>query len=487
MLAAISNCRYLQPSQTLLITERDNKEIVSQAKQRGSAVHFVDRGLDACSKRAAGAERAEGDVLLFIDSGQARDGREFLKWVEPVLYGGAAAAFLHRKSVYESRSSYPSVEAVWAASWNRMIGRDDLQASSLTATPFALSGQAVRSIGAKHLNNPVAFYTLLLRSRMRIAHPAIVSEKGASAAGNIFHPRTYGSMPWELSAHERRVVDFYLQAMSQFVPKPRGGFTDGGRRRDIAARIAGKKPAYPIRRSAVPLRPSALYGGKKLSVVIPARNEEATIEAVIRELRMIEPAEIIVVVNGSKDRTAEKALQSGASVVTVPEALGTDTGRAVGALYATGDILLFVDGEPVIAAENLYPFALAVQRGVDIALNDPYDPADGRMVPQSVAPSMFALNAALNQKRLGAASMVMIPFAISRRALGKIGWEALLCPPRALAAGVMHGLDVKSVHRVNVEKDNRMRREKHVTGLASQQIIGDHVEALHHVLKKRGR
>ena len=52
---------------------------------------------------------------------------------------------------------------------------------------------------------------------------------------------------------------------------------------------------------------SSIYDGKQLSVIIPVQNEEETIEQVILEARKIEPLEIIVVVNGSIDHTADIA------------------------------------------------------------------------------------------------------------------------------------------------------------------------------------
>ncbi|MBG9577865.1 glycosyl transferase, partial [Bacillus thuringiensis] len=67
---------------------------------------------------------------------------------------------------------------------------------------------------------------------------------------------------------------------------------------------------------------SNLYREKQLSVVIPVQNEEKTIGKVIEELRKIEPFEIIVVVNGSSDKTATIAKDKGATTIVYKEALG---------------------------------------------------------------------------------------------------------------------------------------------------------------------
>jgi len=482
--AIVSCCRKLQPTEIVMVVDKENEALVSRAKQWGCTVHPVDRSLNLYGKRAVGAETVKGDVLLFLDGGRSCETRHLIKIVEPAMYSGADAVLIQRKSLV-SGSRIPSAEAVWAASWNRFTGRDDLYASSLFAAPFVLSRRIVQQAGAQALRNPVLFYTTLLQSRMHIRHPAGMTE--AAFPRIVFDPRSQGSLSWELSEEEQFAVTLYLEAFGAWIPKPRGGFTDGERRRELVEGLKAGKQSFPIHMPKEPLPASSLYSGKKLSVIIPARNEEATIQQQIRQILSIEPAEIIVVANGTNDRTAELALAGGASVVNIPEALGTDTGRAVGAYFAKGDIVLFVDAEPVIAAEDLYPFALAVERGADLALNESRPFAETAFTTQGVTPAMFALNMALGKKHLGAGSMVMIPFAMSRKALRTIGWEHLLCPPRAMAMGVLKGLKVIRAHRVDVEKNNKLRPEKHATGIANQQIIGDHIEAIHYLLEQRGK
>lgn len=115
---------------------------------------------------------------------------------------------------------------------------------------------------------------------------------------------------------------------------------------------------------------SSIYDGKQLSVIIPVQNEEETIEQVILEARKIEPLEIIVVVNGSTDHTADIAKRLGATIIKYNERLGHNVGRAIGALEATGDILLFIDGDFSVSGSDLHHFTKAVSDGIDIALND---------------------------------------------------------------------------------------------------------------------
>jgi glycosyltransferase involved in cell wall biosynthesis len=87
-----------------------------------------------------------------------------------------------------------------------------------------------------------------------------------------------------------------------------------------------------------------MRGNRRIGVVIPALNEERSIGRVLEEI----PAwadEIIVVDNGSTDRTAEKAREGGARVVFEPR-------RGYGAACLKGivslkpaDVVVFLDGD----------------------------------------------------------------------------------------------------------------------------------------------
>src|SRR6185312_1475007 len=98
--------------------------------------------------------------------------------------------------------------------------------------------------------------------------------------------------------------------------------------------------------------------GRTVSVCLPARNEEATVGAIIDTIRteLIQGVplvdEVIVIDDGSTDATAEVALAAGAKVMAAgavrPE-LGSRTGKGEamwkGVLAATGDVLAFCDAD----------------------------------------------------------------------------------------------------------------------------------------------
>jgi glycosyltransferase involved in cell wall biosynthesis len=83
--------------------------------------------------------------------------------------------------------------------------------------------------------------------------------------------------------------------------------------------------------------------------VVPALNEEDSIAGVIAEIRAADPGfEVIVVDDGSKDRTAEVAAAAGAHVVRHPYNLGIGGAVQTGLQYARDhgfDIAVQVDGD----------------------------------------------------------------------------------------------------------------------------------------------
>jgi glycosyltransferase involved in cell wall biosynthesis len=87
--------------------------------------------------------------------------------------------------------------------------------------------------------------------------------------------------------------------------------------------------------------------GKKITVVIPCRNEEKIIAQTVKNVPDYVD-EIIVVDNGSTDNTVEVAKAAGARVFTDKRALngiGYGYAHMKGLYYATGDIIFAMDGD----------------------------------------------------------------------------------------------------------------------------------------------
>jgi glycosyltransferase involved in cell wall biosynthesis len=84
----------------------------------------------------------------------------------------------------------------------------------------------------------------------------------------------------------------------------------------------------------------------KISVIIPVYNEAQTIGKVVSDIKTQYPhMEIIVVDDGSQDNTFSIADQSGAFVISHPYNIGNGAAIKSGIRHASGDILVFMDGD----------------------------------------------------------------------------------------------------------------------------------------------
>ena len=81
----------------------------------------------------------------------------------------------------------------------------------------------------------------------------------------------------------------------------------------------------------------------RISVIIPALNEEASLSATIASIAPLQPHEIIVVDGGSTDRTVTICRELSVCVLSSPR--GRAAQMNLGARHATGDALLFVHAD----------------------------------------------------------------------------------------------------------------------------------------------
>ncbi len=87
-------------------------------------------------------------------------------------------------------------------------------------------------------------------------------------------------------------------------------------------------------------------GNQVVSIVLPCLNEEEAIGPLIAEILAEGVDEIVVVDNGSTDRTAEVARQAGARVVSQPvRGYGRACATGVAAVRDDCDIICFLDGD----------------------------------------------------------------------------------------------------------------------------------------------
>ena len=84
----------------------------------------------------------------------------------------------------------------------------------------------------------------------------------------------------------------------------------------------------------------------KVSVIIPAFNEEETVGSVVEVTKKLSYVdEVIVVDDGSKDKTVEEAEKAGAIVISHETNQGKGSAIKTGVKNATGDILAFIDAD----------------------------------------------------------------------------------------------------------------------------------------------
>ncbi len=84
----------------------------------------------------------------------------------------------------------------------------------------------------------------------------------------------------------------------------------------------------------------------RVSVVVPAYQEEATIGELVGRVRAVDPGfEVIVVDDGSTDRTGERAREAGADVVRHPYNVGNGAAIRTGARRSRGEVIVFLDGD----------------------------------------------------------------------------------------------------------------------------------------------
>ncbi|MFN7952099.1 MAG: glycosyltransferase family 2 protein [bacterium] len=83
-----------------------------------------------------------------------------------------------------------------------------------------------------------------------------------------------------------------------------------------------------------------------ISIVIPAHNEAEAIAGVVTACKALpDVTQVIVVDDGSTDDTGTIARRAGAEVVTHPYCVGNGASVKSGARAATGDIVVFLDGD----------------------------------------------------------------------------------------------------------------------------------------------
>jgi glycosyltransferase involved in cell wall biosynthesis len=106
-----------------------------------------------------------------------------------------------------------------------------------------------------------------------------------------------------------------------------------------------------------------------VSIVIPAKDEERGLSGLLPALRKMYPEfEIIVVDDGSSDGTSSVCLSNGVKCLSSPSSMGNGAAIKRGARAATGDVLVFMDGDGQHSPEDVAFLLDKLQSGFDMVV-----------------------------------------------------------------------------------------------------------------------
>lgn len=129
----------------------------------------------------------------------------------------------------------------------------------------------------------------------------------------------------------------------------------------------------------------AVNSAKKTLVIIPAYNEQNSIAAVVEKIRdYVADADILVVNDGSQDRTARMARESGAMVISLPYNMGIGTAVQSGFLFAKEKgyhFVVQVDGDGQHPAKEIPRLLEALANGTDVAIGSRFVQPTGYRPP----------------------------------------------------------------------------------------------------------
>lgn len=174
--------------------------------------------------RSVGANAARGQVLLFIDGDMVIPTASLKPFIYAVQRDGIDVAL----NDYSGPTNRPVVHSVVLAkhALNAMLGRPDLNGTSMTAVPHAISRRALDRIGAESLSVPPLAHARAVQLGLHVRAVKHVN------VGKLNLPRTKRERNNPL---ETLIVGDHLEAIEWLTQQSgaRGGYKDTMRNREI--------------------------------------------------------------------------------------------------------------------------------------------------------------------------------------------------------------------------------------------------------------
>ena len=105
------------------------------------------------------------------------------------------------------------------------------------------------------------------------------------------------------------------------------------------------------------------------SIILPAKNEAASLKTLLPKLTQAHPnAEIIIVNDGSTDDTLFICEENKVKVISHPYSIGNGAAIKTGARHATGDILVFMDADGQHKPEDINRLLQKINEGYDLVV-----------------------------------------------------------------------------------------------------------------------
>jgi glycosyltransferase involved in cell wall biosynthesis len=216
----------VHPSVEVIVVANGSKDGSARiASQAGARVMEYGAPLGHDVGRAIGAQAARGEVLLFIDGDMVIPAGQLRPFVQAVIRDGIDVAL----NDYSGPTAKPVVHSVVLAkhALNVLLERPDLEGTSLTAIPHALSRFAVETIGAEALAVPPLAHAKAVQSGLRVVPVRRIN------VGKLNPPRIARERVKPL---ENIIVGDHLEALDWMINRrgTRCGFEDRYRKRHYA-------------------------------------------------------------------------------------------------------------------------------------------------------------------------------------------------------------------------------------------------------------